>query len=246
MTDFYESIAPWYDRLFPVDAAAAAFAASRIGTASGASVLDAGCGTGGLAAALAESGFRVTGIDSDAAMVRLASEKGRGLPNIRFEVLDLRDAATRFAPASFDAVICFGNTLVHLAAPDEVERFIRGAAGLLRGGGPFLVQILNYDRILDRDVTALPVLGDGTVRFERAYRRDAGSERLWFRTALTVESASVSIENEVPLLPLRKQWLAGAFERAGFQGVEWYGDFSGGPLTDDSFPLITVGRLKSS
>jgi glycine/sarcosine N-methyltransferase len=246
MSEFYQSIAPWYDRIFPVDPAAVSFTAGRIGIpADGApalSVLDAGCGTGGLAHGLAGLGFRVTGIDSDGEMVRLATEKCRAFPNTRFEVMDLRDAGSRFYGASFSAVVCLGNTLVHLTSREEISGFIRKVRGLLKKGGLFLVQILNYDRILDQGVTVLPTLEDEKVRFERIYRQEAGSERFWFRTVLTVKSGPRKIENAVPLIPLRRGELAGMLVNAGFSGVEWFGDFNGDPLTDASLPMIVEAR----
>jgi glycine/sarcosine N-methyltransferase len=246
MSEFYQSIAPWYDRIFPVDPAAVSFAARKIGIppagASTLSVLDAGCGTGGLAQGLAGLGFRVTGIDSDAEMIRLAAQKCGALPDTRFEVMDLRDAPSRFYGASFSAVVCFGNTLVHLTSREEISGFVRKARGLLKKGGLLLTQILNYDRILDQGVTVLPTLEDEKVRFERTYRQEAGSGRFWFRTVLTVKSESRMIENAVPLFPLRKDALAGMLKDAGFQNVEWFGDFNGGPLTDGSLPLIAVAR----
>lgn len=246
MSGFYQSIAAWYDRIFPVDPEALLFSAKRIGLpAAGApppSVLDAGCGTGGLALALAGNGFRVTGIDSDGEMVRLAAEKCRALPEIRFEIMDLRDAPSRFYAASFSAVVCFGNTLVHLASREEISGFIRKVRGMLKKDGLFLCQILNYDRILDQGLTVLPTIEDEKIRFERTYRPEAGSERLWFRTVLTVKAGPRVIENSVPLLPLRRGELAGMLEDAGFRSVEWFGDFKGGPLTDASLPMIVTAR----
>ncbi|MBN2202521.1 class I SAM-dependent methyltransferase [bacterium] len=244
MSGFYQSIAPWYDRIFPVDPEAVAFAAKRIGIpaagASAPSVLDAGCGTGGLALALAGLGFRVTGIDSDADMVRLATEKCRAFPNAQFEVMDLRDAGSRFYADSFSAAVCFGNTLVHLTSRDEISGFIRKVRGMLKKDGLFLAQILNYDWILDQGLTVLPAIEDDKIRFERTYRPEAGSERFWFRTVLTVKSGPRVIENAVPLIPLRRAELAGMLANAGFGNVEWFGDFNGGPLTEQSLPLIVV------
>ncbi len=244
MSGFYQSIAPWYDQIFPVDPGAVSFAAQRIGLpaagVSGLSVLDAGCGTGGLALALAGLGFKVTGIDSDAEMIRLATEKCRAIPDARFEIMDLRDAPSRFYAASFTAVICFGNTLVHLVSREEISGFIRKVRGMLKKDGLFLVQILNYDRILDQGLTVLPTLEDDKIRFERTYRPEAGSERLWFRTVLTVKPGPKVIENSVPLIPLRRGELAGMLANAGFGRVEWFGDFNGGPLTDASLPMIAA------
>jgi len=244
LSGFYQSIAPWYDRIFPVVPEAVTFAAHRIGLpaagAPGPSVLDAGCGTGGLALALAGLGFRVTGIDSDADMVRLATEKNRAFTTARFEIMDLRDAGSRFFADSFTAVVCFGNTLVHLASRGEISGFIRKVRGMLKKDGLFLTQILNYDRILDQGLTVLPTIEDDKIRFERTCRPEAGSERFCFRTVLTVKSGPKVIENAVPLIPLRRGELAGMLTNAGFSGVGWFGDFNGGPLTDASLPMIVA------
>lgn len=69
---------------------------------AGRSVLDAGCGSGPLAAWLAGQGARVTGIDASARMIELAD--ARGLPRASFSVADLRDPLA-FADGAFDIVV---------------------------------------------------------------------------------------------------------------------------------------------
>ncbi|HCW52131.1 MAG TPA: hypothetical protein DGR79_08765, partial [Clostridiales bacterium] len=70
----WSGLAPYYDRIFPPGRAQLDF----IGTVLARSlrpvrrVLDVGCATGGYALALADMGFRVTGVDLDPEMVRLA------------------------------------------------------------------------------------------------------------------------------------------------------------------------------
>ena len=69
------------------------------GLEAGASVLDAGCGTGTFRW-LAERGFKVTG--ADFSEFALSEAKGEGIAyRGRFDFAQLRDA-------SFDAVICIG------------------------------------------------------------------------------------------------------------------------------------------
>src|SRR4030042_3671108 len=123
--DFYESISVYYDHIFPVDAQAVRFLAAR--ARAGPRVLARACGTGGHAVELARLGHRVTGVDLDAAMIRLAQAKagaagGKGGPD--FRVLDMREAG-KSLPAGVGRVYWLGNSLLHL----ERETGMGGGAG---------------------------------------------------------------------------------------------------------------------
>src|ERR1044071_6557398 len=52
----------------------------RLAAEQGGAVLDVGCGTGRVAAAIAEDGFQVVGVDLSVAMLRLAEERRIALP----------------------------------------------------------------------------------------------------------------------------------------------------------------------
>lgn len=72
------------------------------GEVTGRHILDAGCGSGPLAAALHERGASVTGIDSSDAMLRLARQ--RLGEDVRLELVDLRDPLP-FDDETFDDVV---------------------------------------------------------------------------------------------------------------------------------------------
>jgi glycine/sarcosine N-methyltransferase len=239
MNAFYESIAEWYDFIFPPDSDHIPFIRGCVRPADG-NILDIGCGTGSLAAALAGEGFDVTAIDSDAEMIRRSRFKSKRLTNIRFAVMDMRDLVRHFGASVFQSVICFGNTLVHLNTLEELSAFIRQVRVILKDGGVFLLQILNYDHILDHGVRQLPVLENEKIRFDRTYRTDEASGMLRFITALTVKNSGRILKNEVTLLPIRKVELEAVVRKAGFQDPEWFGDFSGNPLTETSLPLVGI------
>jgi ubiquinone/menaquinone biosynthesis C-methylase UbiE len=98
------------------------------GVREGSRVLDGACGPGHVAAAAAQRGASVIGVDFAEAMVRTASGRHVGLD---FRVADA--AQLPFPDASFDAVVMnFG--LLHLARP---ERAISEAHRVLRSGGRF-------------------------------------------------------------------------------------------------------------
>ena len=88
-------------------------------------ILDLGCGTGALTAAIAASGALVEGVDRDQRMLAVAR---RGHPGIPFRRADAQDF-TLAEPV--DAV--FSNAVLHWV-PDQERAFGRVAAALKPGG----------------------------------------------------------------------------------------------------------------
>jgi glycine/sarcosine N-methyltransferase len=240
---FYQSIAEYYDHIFPTDETQVDFVKTSIPRPhSGKGILDIGCGTGSLAVALGRHGFRVAGIDLDAAMVKQAEDKGRGLPYLSFRQLDMRSLSGMFSPSSFDGILCFGNTLVHLKDREEVLGVCRTSKALLKSGGKFLLQILNYDRILVARLPGLPTIENDRVKFQRLYRyNDDGS--ILFRTVLTVKATDLVVENEVPLYPLGRGEVETMLSEAGFAQIRIYGDFRRVPLMPESLPLVVEASV---
>jgi methionine biosynthesis protein MetW len=125
---------------------------------AGASVLDVGCASGNLGAALiADRGCSVTGVDVDAEAVAAAQAKG-----IDAHVLDLHTTTLSelVGERRFDRVI-LADVLVHLVDPAPVLAEVRG---LLTESGRVLVSLPNVSHV---DI-ALSLLAD------RWQYRDAG------------------------------------------------------------------------
>ena len=209
---FYSEIAEYYDFIFPFNKAHVDFVKGCIeGPYEDKTILDVGCGTGDLAVALAGVGFQVTGIDYDREM--LAEAKKKGESSVTFLQMDMNSLAAAFNPATFDAVLCFGNTLVHLSGLPEVEVFCRAAREVLKNKGKFLLQILNYDHVLDHGIRTLPLIENDLVRFERLYRPDDRTNMIAFKTKLFVKKTQKEIENEILLYPMRKSDLEAALRK---------------------------------
>lgn len=249
---FYHSLAPYYEQVFPLDPDTLTFIRTAI-TGHEQSVLDIGCATGELARALAPGCGTVTGIDADALMISVGSQKT--VPdNLSLRVSDMLNLDTIFnpvsltpggaarGPAGFSAVLCLGNTLVHLSSAALIERFLAGVRRVLQPGGVFICQILNYDRILAGRITSLPLIENADIRFERSYRYPAGSPCLGFVTSLTDKRTGQRFDNEVPLLPLQAADLQELLVNAGVPPTGTYGEFTGEPFDRDSFALITVSN----
>ncbi|MFC0101056.1 class I SAM-dependent methyltransferase [Micromonospora marina] len=93
----------------------------------GARVLDAGCGTGRVAAALAARGHDVVGVDADPTLVGAARADH---PGPRFLVADLAelDLAEQGEAEPFDAAVLAGNVMVFVAPGTERDVLGRVAA----------------------------------------------------------------------------------------------------------------------
>jgi len=98
------------------------------GLGAGYDVLEIGSGPGHIAAALAETGASVTGIDFSGSMVETARQR---YPQLTFEEADAEDLP--FADGHFDAVV--SNFVVHhLARPEAVFKEV---CRVLKPGGRF-------------------------------------------------------------------------------------------------------------
>ena len=105
----------------------------------GARVLDAGCGGGLLAEALAARGARVTGVDLAPGMIEVARlHATEGGLDIDYRVLAV-DALAEHEPAAFDAITCM-EMLEHV---DEPAAMFASFATLLRPGGDLFVSTIN-------------------------------------------------------------------------------------------------------
>ncbi|MFB8200460.1 class I SAM-dependent methyltransferase [Kitasatospora purpeofusca] len=114
--------------------------AARLGWSAHARVLDAGCGTGGLTAALAAStGCTAVGLDASPAAVRVARTRLTGRPEadrVSYTVGDMGDPD--LPPASFDAVLAIGSG--YWSDPATTVGHWRS---LLRGDRPAVVVVIS-------------------------------------------------------------------------------------------------------
>ncbi len=102
---------------------------------SGAKILDLCCGTGQLAKILSERGYRVTGLDGSAEMLKLARNNA---PQAEFI---LEDARTFQLPPVFDAVFSTFDSLNHLMGSKEMKAAFRHVFNCLITGGIFLFDL---------------------------------------------------------------------------------------------------------
>ena len=143
-------------------------------------VLDAACGTGMHAVALAQRGYEVAGADLSAGMIERAQMNAAAAGvEVRFEVAGFGELSATLTPAlslggrgggtltpalslggrgeedrnalgGFDAVLCLGNSLPHLLTPEDVAAALTDFVACLRPGGLVLAQNRNFDALVAR------------------------------------------------------------------------------------------------
>lgn len=235
---FYSSIAPYYQYIFPFNPTQIEFL-KHVLPYNGARVLDVGCATGDLAFALTHFGFPTWAFDFDEQMVQIAQKtKQEDSMFPVFEQLDMRQIDERLPESYFDTVICFGNTLVHLLNDDDIRKFIQAAYKVLLTEGKMAIQILNYQYILENQVKSLPTIDNEHIRFERNYEFGSKSELIDFNTKLTIKSTGQEIKNSTKLYAIQPNKLQELLEDAGFLSIKFFGNFNREPLTATSLPLV--------
>jgi glycine/sarcosine N-methyltransferase len=154
VADPYHDLAADYDWIFDDGALARGGAINRPATARllqrigrPGDVLDAACGTGVDAAALARRGFSVRATDGSQAMVEVAAARfrreGLAIPVQRCSWADLPAAID----GRFDAVLCTGNALVHAAGRDAMVQALTGLRRMARPGGHVVVDSRNWEKL---------------------------------------------------------------------------------------------------
>lgn len=238
---FYSSIAEYYSEIFPFNPEQLGFIEKQMGLLDGKTLLDAGCATGELAFHLAEHGAWITAIDLNKSLLGKARES-RPHDRINYQWANMLHIARLFGRAKFDGVVCLGNTLVHLMNPMQMRDFFSGVLTVLKPGGTFILQILNYDLIFQEKPAELPLIETGNILFKRAYRYEAGTREIMFDTFLTIKRSGEIIENSTELLGIGSGDLTMLMDVAGLKEIVMYGGFDGRPFGGSHLPLVISSR----
>lgn len=234
---FYTSISKHYSEIFPFNPGQLNFIKDKLGDLNDKNLLDIGCATGELARALSAGGATVTGIDLNDDLLKQAKAKHRK-ENLSFQHGNMLELKTDFEKAQFDAVVCFGNTLVHLQSTSAISEMLRAVRTVLKPKGQFLLQILNYDYILEDRVETLPLIETENLRFVRKYKFEEGSKHVQFQTELEIIADHTRVSNITPLLALKSSELIELLEDEGFQNIKLYSNFKQEKFGGTHIPLV--------
>lgn len=232
---FYDLVNGWAD-----DTRAAARLA-----ASATSVLDLGCGTGLLAAHLAQAGKRVTGLDPASAMLDIARDRPGGTL-VTWITADARNADLGEA---FDLVVMTGHAFQCFLAPADRLALLRTVARHLGPDGRFLFDSRNpmagewrrWTPEATRRVVQDPVLGPVATWNDVAF--DPGTGIATYDTIYAPRSGGERRTRSQIAFPPQEE-IAASLADAGLHATDWFGDWTLAPFHPAAPEIIPFGRRR--
>lgn len=218
-------------------------------------VLDAACGTGMHAIALAKAGMRVSGADLSAEMIRVAKTNARAAQSsVEFKTAGFGVLAETFAGSSsfpYDAVICLGNSLPHLLSPESIMDTLADMAKCLGPGGLLLLQNRNFDAVMaekDRWLgTQSHVEGNQEWLFLRFYDFDSDGLITFniIRLHRVDDGEWKEQRSATRLFPLRQELLLDLLDKAGLNQISCFGKMGNDTFDPkDSGNLVIIAEKK--
>jgi glycine/sarcosine N-methyltransferase len=228
----YDRFVNWPGRL----AVEMPFMEAQMQAAGAKRVLDAACGTGQHALALAQSGYQVVGADLSPKMIEraVANARAQGAP-AEFLVAGFGELQARVGDG-FDAVLCLGNSLPHLLTAADLAAALADFAACLRPGGLLLIQNRNFDRVLARHERWMEPQahreGEREWLFLRFYDFEPDGLLRFNVVTLQRQGSGSWMQHTMAsrLWPQRQAELVAALAGAGFMQVAAYGDLQGTPF----------------
>ena len=208
------------------------------------SVLDLGCGTGALAAALA-NGRRVVGVEPAAAMLAIARQRASDQRVSWIEA----DARTVRLGERFDLVMMTGHAFQCLLGDGDQRALCRTIAAHLNPGGTFIFDSRDPARqewrgwVPEQTRRTFVQPGLGTieawhdVRFNHA--AEIATYDVFYRALATGERWQATSRIRFA----SRQTIATHCAEAGLRVVRWLGDWDGTPWTDAAAENIPIGTL---
>jgi SAM-dependent methyltransferase len=237
--DFWRDLYPY---MFPADR----FAASReqvemllkLTGFTGRTVLDLCCGPGRHAAAFAQHGFEVTGVDRSQFLLDRAQERAtEGAVSVEWVREDMR----RFIrPAAFDLACNMFTSFGYFEDEEDNLRVLRNVHESLRGGGAFVMEMLGKERLARVWQSAICTEhADGSLVLQRPQVRDDCS-RVHNEWTILKDGRYRTYGFDHFVYSGRE--LKDRLRMAGFKEVDLFGDLQGTPYGLDAARLVAVAR----
>jgi len=251
--EFFDQHAPRYmENIFTKNTAAEVeFIVSELAIPEKGRILDMGCGTGRHAVELARKGFRLTGVDLSAGMLKEAQQAAL---QAGVSIEWIHEDATRFtAREPFDTALCLCEGAFGLlsSGDDALQHdlaILRNIQKALKPSAPFLLTALNVFRMIRQYAGRLEKAEDGVVKDDTGASFDL--VRMVERCPIEIETPAgkrTFLSRERGYLPSELSLLV---RLAGFEiehiGGGTAGNWARRPLEPDEMEIMVMAKKKDS
>ncbi len=208
------------------------------------SVLDLGCGTGQLAAMIAD-GKRVAGVDPAGAMLEIARKRAGGSKVTWIEA----SAQTVRLGETFDLIVLTGHAFQVFLTDDDIRAVLATIATHLTPEGRFIFDSRNpaceewreWTPEASQRVVAHPI--HGAVRAWNDVSFDDRTQIATYQTFYEFQATGETVSAASQIRFIARERLSGLISEAGLHVDRWLGDWKGGAYAPDSKEIIPIGRL---
>jgi len=245
--DFYAALAPGYDEMTRTRERSGSerqMLQRWLDRYPSTAVFDAACGTGLHAVLLAGLGVQVTAADPSAEMLAMAAHHAQ---ETAVEITWLQSAMQTPLPGlreNFQLVLCLGNSLPHLLTEEDLLQSLRNFHDLLQPGGHLVIQLLNFEKILQAGERIISINRAGAREFIRFY--DFTSPLLTFNV-LEIDWAAAPPRHHLQstaLSPHRADHLSRALHEAHFANFHIWGDLKFAPYDVETSVNLVMAAEK--
>lgn len=220
-------------------------------------ILELCCGTARAAIPLAQAGHRVTGVDVDAELLKIAIRKrdSVGLTEKQLRIAK-GDVRTFKAGETFDWAVLLFNTLLNFTTLADQDALMKNVAGQLKRGGRFWVDIFNPDLSIlgephhphfDSATFYVPEFDRSvhrTTEVKRSAERPQLQEMTFHYTWADSDGDLHHEQSRFNMTWMMPRELTLLLERHGFVVEHLYGDYDGSAVTPDSPRLIACAKKR--
>ena len=207
------------------------------------SVMDLGCGTGQLAAALSET-CEVTGVDPAGPMLDIARQRPGGAKVAWIEA----DARELDLGRGFDLVLLTGHAFQVFQTPDDQAAVLGTIARHLAPGGRFIFDSRNpaaeawreWSPEVSRHEIEHATLGPVEAWNDAAWDAAGGIVTYETHYRIKTENRAVSASSQIRFT--RQEELARLIGSAGLRVESWLGSWQGEAYSPSSREIIPLGR----
>ncbi len=172
---------PDYARLARAETA---FLIRAMALRKGESLLDAPCGTGRHALIFTARGIRVTGLDLNPVLLRLARRRDRKSKYVRADLLSLADSGSPHRER-YDAVVNLFTSFGYFRSEEKNFRVLRGLVASLKPGGRLAMNLVDRDWLLRNFRATSHTVSEGV---------DVLELRVYDAPARAIESHTLSVD----------------------------------------------------